>query len=130
MRGLPEWPDGPLSLVRDPLPRATVSARLTRLSSRLSRQQTHEERGDVTQGNFEPARKRFVDEVRAAWHAFLEDKNTINQAGEVAPRDDRLDRVLEEHAEATLRGSIAEAWKEYERATNRSTDETSDLRTV
>jgi hypothetical protein len=84
----------------------------------------------VTQGSFEPARKKFVDEVRAAWHAFLEDKNTINQAGEVAPRDDRLDRVLEEHAEATLRGSIAEAWKEYERATNRSTDETSDLRTV
>jgi len=102
---------------------------LPHLSSRL-RQQPLEERTHVTQGNFEPARKKFVDEVRAAWHAFLEDRKTINQAGEVAPRDDRLDRVLEAHAEATLQGAIAEAWKEYERATNRSTDEGSGLRTM
>jgi hypothetical protein len=106
-----------------------ASARLPRLSSRL-RQQTLEERIDVTQRNFEPARKRFVDEVRAAWFAFLEDRETINKAGEVAPRDDRLDRVLEAHAEATLQGAIAEAWKENEWGTNRSTDEGSGLRTM
>lgn len=88
------------------------------------------ERVNMTQRNFEPARKRFVDEVRAAWHAFLEDRKTITKAGEVAPRDDRLDRVLEAHAEATLQGAIAEAWKEYERATNRSTDEGGGLRTM
>jgi hypothetical protein len=84
----------------------------------------------VAQGSFEPARKKFVDQVRAAWHAFLEDRKTITQAGEVAPRDDRLDRVLEAHAEATLRGAIAAAWKEYERATKRSTEESGGLRTI
>jgi hypothetical protein len=76
----------------------------------------------VNQGDFESARNKFVDDVRTAWHAFLEDRKTINQAGDVPPRDDRLDRVLEAHAESTLRGAIAEAWKQYERATNRSAD--------
>jgi hypothetical protein len=85
---------------------------------------------DLTQDSFEPARRKFVDDVRAAWQAFLEDRTTIDQAGEVPPRDDRLDRVLEAHAEATLQGAIADAWKEYERATNRSTDGTRNVRTI
>jgi hypothetical protein len=83
----------------------------------------------VIHASFEPARKKFVERVQTAWRAFLEDRNTINQAGEVAPKDDRLDRVLEEHAQATLREAIAEAWREYERATNRFTGEPGDPRT-
>jgi hypothetical protein len=83
---------------------------------------------DVNQDNFESARNRFVDDVRTAWDAFLEDRKTINRAGEVPPRDDRLDRVLEAHAESTLQRAIAEAWKEYERATNRSMEQGGGLR--
>jgi hypothetical protein len=101
-----------------------------RIPSKAESSATLEERIDVTPGSFERARKKFVDEVQAAWQAFLEDRKTINKAGEVAPRDDRLDRVLEAHAEATLQGAIAEAWKEYERATNRSTNESGGLRTM
>jgi hypothetical protein len=74
----------------------------------------------VTEDSFEPGRKKFIEAVGTAWQAFLEDKKTISGAGQVAPRDDRLDRVLEEHAQTTLREAIAEAWREYERATNRS----------
>jgi hypothetical protein len=81
--------------IRYTLRRSTIappvsSSRMHRVAA--IRPQPLGERVDMTQRNFEPARKRFVDEVRAAWQAFLEDRETITKAGEVAPRDDRLDR--------------------------------------
>jgi hypothetical protein len=112
--------------IRYTLRRSTIappvsSSRMHRVAA--IRPQPLGERVDMTQRNFEPARKG--SSTKCGPHVL---KKRV--PFEVAPRDDRLDRVLEAHAEATLQGAIAEAWKEYERATNRSIDESGGLRTM